>query len=223
VEVVPPRVVGVTLSPNTVTCGETSQCTVMLDRPSLVELFCGAPGFASIPPQLEIFATHNKGSFTVTTPAISTAFPPAHASILAIYRSSPMDTGTSASAVLTIQSRVVAGFVKSLVLNPTKVTEGKRSYGVVTLLNPVPVDTVVGLAANDLLISGIPQPPLMGNASEVASMPASITVPAGSPEGQFTITTNPSSVAPHSTRNVQISAAAGPLPVNAILEVEAID
>jgi kumamolisin len=227
VEVVPPRIVSLTLSPDTVTCGDPSECTVTLDRPSLngvvdVELFCGAPGFASIPqpPKLTINQNDDSGSFTITTPAISTAFPPAHASILAIYRSSLADPGTSASAVLTVQSRVVAGMVKSLVLNPTKVTEGNRSYGLVTLLQPVPTNTVVGLAANDLLASGAVQPPLMGTSSSVAAVPSSITVLAGHTQAQFTINTIPNSVSAGSTRKVQISAAAGPLPVFAVLTVQ---
>jgi hypothetical protein len=227
VEVVPPRIVSLTLSPDTVICGDTSQCTVTLDRPSLqgevdVELFCGAPGFASIPqpPMLKINQDDGFGNFTITTPAISTAFPPAHASILAIYRSSVADPGTSASAMLTVQSQVVAGFVKSLVLNPTKVTEGNRSYGLVTLLQAVPTDTVVGLTASDLLSSGAVQPPLMGASSSVAVVPPSIKVLAGDTQAQFTINTNPNSVAAGHTRQVQIAAAAGqPLPVFAVLTV----
>jgi hypothetical protein len=224
VEIVPPRVVSLILSPDTVTCGDTSQCTVTLDRKSLkgsvvVELFCGAPGYASVPQTLEIHEGDDSGSFTVTTTAISTAFPPAHASILAIYRSSPADTGTSASGVLTVEPQIVAGMVKSLVLNPTTITEGNRSYGLVTLLQPVPTDTVVGLAANDLLASGIVQPPIMGTSSAVASVPPSIKVLAGHTQQQFTITTNLNSVAAGSTRKVRITAAAGFLPVMAVLTV----
>jgi hypothetical protein len=53
-EVVPPRVVSLTLNPTTVTCGDSSTATVTLDRASLpgpvvVELICGAPGFATLP------------------------------------------------------------------------------------------------------------------------------------------------------------------------------
>jgi len=115
---------------------------------------------------------------------------------------------------------VVAGFVKSLVLNPTKVTEGNRSYGLVTLLQAVPTDTVVGLTASDLLSSGAVQPPLMGASSSVAVVPPSIKVLAGDTQAQFTINTNPNSVAAGHTRQVQIAAAAGqPLPVFAVLTV----
>ena len=90
----------------------------------------------------------------------------------------------------------------------------------VTLLNAVPVDTVVGLAANDLLTSGVVQPPIMGNSSAVAVVKPSVTVYAGHPDAQFTITTNPNSVPAGKTRSVQISAAAGSFPVSAILKVE---
>jgi hypothetical protein len=222
---VPPRLVSMVLSPDTVTCGDSSQCTVTLDRPSLeggviVELFCSAPGFAAVPTTLMIDEGDYSGSVTIATPTISTAFPPEHASILAIYRSSQADPGTSASGVLTVLPRVVAGFVKSLALSPNMITEGDRRYGTVMLLQPVATDTVVGLAATDLLISGIVQSPLMGNGSAVAEVPLSITVHAGDTQAQFTITTISNSVAAGPSRKVQISAAAGPLPVNAILTVE---
>src|SRR6516165_9173425 len=54
VDVVPPRVVSLTLSPDTVTAGDSSTATVTLDRPSLngsvvVDLVCAAPGFATVP------------------------------------------------------------------------------------------------------------------------------------------------------------------------------
>jgi subtilase family serine protease len=226
-EVVPPRVVSVALAPSTVLNGGSSQCTVSLDRASLkgkvtVELFCSAPGYASVPPTLQIDETDDHNRFTVTTPAIASPFPPAHATILAIYRASPTDPGTSASAVLTVEPNVVPGMVKSLALTPATVTEGGLSTGLVTLIQPVPTDTVVGLTARDLLANGTPTPPVLGGGSTIVSLPVppAVTVYAGHTQAQFTIKTKPNSVAAGSIRRVQISAVTGFLPAIATLTVQ---
>jgi hypothetical protein len=61
VTIVPPQVVDLTLSPDTVTTGNGSTATVRLDRPSLagdvvVDLGC-TTGFASVPPHVTIPVT----------------------------------------------------------------------------------------------------------------------------------------------------------------------
>src|SRR5262249_6679607 len=149
-EVVPPRIIAITLSPDSITCGQSTQCTISLDRASLdgdvvVELFCGDPGYATVPASWPIPQNSTSATFTITTPAFQVAFPTAHIPILAVYRSAAPDPGSSVAATLTIRPLVVAGFVKSLVLNPTTVTDGQSSHGIVTLIEPVPTPTVVGL------------------------------------------------------------------------------
>jgi kumamolisin len=213
-EVVPPRVVSVVLAPSTVSSGQSSKATVGLDRASLagdvnVDLLNGAPGFATlpVPPTLKIPQGKMSADFTITTPAMSVPFSPAEASIMAIYRSSNADSGSSASATLTVQPTVVAGILKSLVLNPTTVTAGGYCRGTVTLIQAVPTPTVVGLAALEPLAVGGGQLPLATNASTIASVPASVTIPAGQTSAQFSVTTN-SNFAPNSIRKVNIMAGA---------------
>jgi len=102
-----------------------------------------------------------------------------------------------------VESQVVTGIVKSLVLNPTEISQGSRSYGVVTLIQPVPTPTTVTLAALDpLAVGGLP-----GTSSSIASVPGSIVIPAGQTQGQFTIAASQSSI--HgTTRHVTIMAGA---------------
>jgi hypothetical protein len=203
VEVVPPRVVAVSLAPDTVTAGGTSTGKVVLDRPSLlgnvvVELVSGAPGFATVPSQVTIPQNQGSATFPITTPTIQIPFNPAHATIVATYGDS------SAQAVLTVNPSVIAGIIDRLTLFPNVVTAGIPSQGTVTLVAAVPSNTLVGLAASDLPGPGGPPP----GGSTVASVPNSITIPAGQTTGSFTITTNAGSVLPGSNRSVQILAAA---------------
>ena len=206
VEVVPPRVVSFTLSPTTVTAGDTSTGTVALDRPSLngpvvVDLVCAAPGFATVPATVTIPQNAGSVNFIVTTPAIMIAFKTATASMDATY------SGSVAYATLTVKSKVVAGILNTLTVFPATVTAGGFSNGTVTLVEAVPVATVVGLAALEANVGPggpIPGPP---SQSSVASVPPSITIPAGQTTGRFTIGTN-HNVSPHTTRHIQIMAVA---------------
>jgi hypothetical protein len=207
-DVVPPRVVNLMLSPDTVTCGQSSTATVKLNRPSLkgpvvVDLICIAPGFASVPAQVTIPQNSISATFTVTTPDIAIAFKTAHASISASYADS------TASAVLTVQPKVIAGILKSLTLFPATVTGGNISRGTVALMAAVPTPTVVGLAALEPAAPGTPgvHLPLPGNRSSLASVPAEITIPAGQTTGMFNISKQHDLV-PGSKRTVSIMAAA---------------
>src|SRR5262249_20820973 len=148
------RVLSLTLSPALVTAGGASTATVTLDRPSLsdsvvLDLLCGAPGFATLPspPQLTIPQGQSQGTFTITTPASALAFATAQVSIVAVYRLLPSVSGTSASATLSVQSSVVAGILHGLTVFPATVTAGSQSGGTVTLVQAVGTPTVVGLAA----------------------------------------------------------------------------
>jgi hypothetical protein len=206
VEVAPPRVVSLTLAPDTVTAGDSSTGTVTLDRPSLngpvvVDLVCAAPGFATVPATVTIPQNAGSANFTVTTPAIMIAFKTAHASMDATY------SGSVAFATLTVKSKVVAGILNTLTVFPATVTAGGFSNGTVTLVEAVPVATIVGLAALEPRIGPngpIPGPP---DQSSVATVPPSITIPAGQTTGRFSIATH-ENVSPHTTRHIQIMAVA---------------
>ena len=201
VEVVPPRVDSMTLSPDTVTAGDSSTGTISLDRPSLlgpvvIDLVSGAPGFATVPNQVTIPQNQLSAPFTIHTPPIQTPFSTAHATIVGTY------SGSSVSALLTVKSRVVSGILHSLTLSPSTVSGGHFCQGIVSLEQPVPTDTRVGLAAMDLSIG----PPGTGNPSSIASVPPSVTIRAGQTSASFDISTT--SPMPGTRRLAQIIAAA---------------
>ena len=211
VAVVPPRLTGITLSPNTVICGETSTATVTLERSSLasdvdVDVVCSS-GFATVPNQVSVLQNQLSKSFDVTTPDFPGAFNTAHPVIHATY------DGISFSATLTVKPKVIIGILRSLTLFPSTVKGGVASNGIVTLEETVPTDTLVALAAVDPL-SEFPDP---SNASSDVSAPDSVTILAGQISADFVITTN--HLPPHSKRLAAIIAAAGVVTKSAMLTV----
>jgi hypothetical protein len=191
VEVVPPAIASITLSPATVVSGTSSIGTVSLsigtvslNRPSLlgpvvVDLICGAPGFATVPAQMTIPQNQISAQFTITIPDILIPFVPAHAVIFATY------SGSSSSATLTVNPKVIAGILDSLTLFPSTVTGGNSSTGMVTLVAAVSTPTRVGLAAQE-----IGPGPGGGGGSFVAEVPSEITIGPGQTSGVFDIRTN---------------------------------
>ncbi len=184
VEVVPPAVSKVALSPDTVVCGNSSIAIVTLDHPSksgpvLVDLISSAPGFATVPAQLTIPENHPSWFVIVSTPQIQIPFTTAHAEIWASY------SGTSANATLTVEPKVIAGILSSLSVLPATIQGGNVSHGTVTLVQAVPTDTLVGLAA----VEPGTHFPLPGSESSVASVPPSVTIPAGRTSAGFLIST----------------------------------
>lgn len=184
VEVVPPQVTGLAISPDSVVCGNSATGTVTLNLPSVLgpvvaDLVCGAPGFATVPVTTIIAEHSTTSSFTITTPAIAVPFPTAHASIVASYGESWV------SADLTVTPSVIAGILSSLTLSPSAVPGGAPSHGIVMLEQAVSTDTLVGLAAlpEGLHLGGA------GQGSTEAAVPSSITIPAGGISGFFEITT----------------------------------
>lgn len=203
-QVVPPRVVSLTLSPDTVKCGETSLATVTLDvasklGPVVVELSSEAIGFANPDnPTLTIPQNKTTGIFTVKTKDFAVPIKTSKAVIWAQYGDS------AATATLTIKSRVVAGILNSISVTPTTVNAGETANGTVTLVESVPVDTHVGLAA---LEPGSGHFPAGGTPSSVASVsPSPLTIKAGETLGHFTVST--SDLPPHTQRRATILAGA---------------
>jgi hypothetical protein len=220
-EVVPPRIVAVTLSPSSITSGNSTQCTVSLDNASLdgsvvVELFSSDRFYAPVPAQVPINQGQRSATFMIATPAIQIPFGTVHVSILAVYRTGPSDPGTSAAATLTIRPLVLAGIVGSLVLNPTTIVAGGNSHGSVTLIESVPTQTNVTLLA----LSPFINPLLPDSAADGVSVPPSLPIQAGHTLGQFTITTSTSSGTLGQQRKVTITAAAAALPISATLTIE---
>jgi len=186
VEVVPPSVESVVFQPESVVAGNESTGTVSLNFPSLlgtvaINLIDASPGFATLqgPPPI-IPANSISGTFTVSTPKFQVAFPTAQAAIVATYGAS------FAKGVLTVTSSVVAGILSSLTVSPSTTVGGETIIGTVRLVEAVPVDTLVGLAA---ITQGGVVMPLPTNISAVASVPSSLTIHAGQTGATFRITT----------------------------------
>lgn len=203
IQIVAPQLVSLTLTPTSVPAGTGAVATLTLARPSLAgdvvaNLLSAAPGFATVPPTMRIAQGRTSSTFPVSTRAIAVPFTMAQADLQAEY------AGRAVTARLTITPTVVAGILAGLTLQPASVPGGAPARGVVTLHRAVPTPTVVGLAASD---GGANRPPLPGqNPSAIAHVPDTITIPAGSTTGTFTIRTSP--VARGSRHTVTIMAGA---------------
>ena len=165
--VAPLSVSSVTLNPATVTSGTPSTGTVTLNAaaPSggtVVTLKSSNTAAATVPASVTVPAGSTSTTFTVSTSAVTTS---TSVSITATYSSS------SQSATLTVAPLSVL----SLTLNPATVTSGTPSTGTVTLNAAAPSGgTVVTLTSSN---------------TAAATVPASVTVSAGSTSATFTVTT----------------------------------
>jgi hypothetical protein len=158
------------LAPNLVTAGSASTGTVTLNGTApapgvTVTLTCNNTQAATVPASVTVPAGANAASFTInTSPTTGNAV----VNITAAYN------GVSRPAVLVVRALALA----SLSLNPTQVTGGTISTGTVTLVGPAP--------AKGLVVT------LSSSNTQVATVPASVTIPAGATTATFTVTTNPS-------------------------------
>ena len=198
VGVAPPRIVSLTLSPATISAGDSATATVTLDRASKLgevrlRLFIGAPGFAALPdpPEARITEGGTTATFTITSKPSALSFPAAHVSILAVHATASGAVVSSASATLTVQPTVVTGIVSTVTLLPASVTAGGTSHGTVTLTQAVKTQTVVALLALEPDPRAGGQLPIVGHPSTVAvvSQPT-ITIGANQTSGTFTVSTN---------------------------------
>jgi hypothetical protein len=197
-----PQLANMTISPDTVFAGQSALATLSLNAPHpgfaiKADLICGSPGFATLPspPVAVIDKDQSSTTFGIATPAISVPFPPAKVFVYAT------SAGVTVGAVLTVQSTVNSGILKSVTLNPTVVTSGQTSQGTVTLEAPMAQDTIVGLAATE---TGGPFP-RPGDVSSVAQVDKpSVTVRAGDTSATFAVET--SAVTPHVRRTATILA-----------------
>src|SRR5207245_385785 len=110
----------------------------------------------------------------------ASAFKPASVIIYASYG------GATVTATLIVTPSVVAGVLKSITLNPSRVTGGSTSLGTVTLEGKVPIPTVVGLAAVE---SGAGPIRPHGQASAIVTVPPSVPIPPNETQATFTIRT----------------------------------
>ncbi len=194
----PLTALGLTLSASTVVGGNPVTGTLILSTPApaggtVVSLSSTDP--VSVPASVTIPAGQTTATFTVNTRAVGGAF-----NNVAINATAG---SLSATATLTVTPAAPPpGSLQSIALNPSSVAGGGTSQGTATLTSAAPAGgTVVTLSS--------------GNAA--ASVPGSITIPAGSTSGTFTVTTTTVS----SNTQVTITGSAGGATQTATLTVTA--
>jgi hypothetical protein len=169
--VMPPVVSSVAVSPTRVTGGASSSGTLNLNGPApangaVVSLSSSNAAVAAVPSSgtVTVAAGATTASFTVTTKAVANS---TTVSITASYGG-----GAPQTASLTVIPPVLV----SLTLNPSTVTGGNSSVGTVTLNGAAPPGgAAVSLSSSD---------------TSVATVPSSVTIPAGSTSATFTVNTS---------------------------------
>ncbi len=167
--VTPPALNSLSVSPTGVSGGSLSQGTVALTGPAptngvIVSLSSDMSSVASVPPTVTVLAGSNSTTFTITTYPIAAS---TSVIITANYN------GVTKTALITVGPPTLSTVTSS----PTSVLGGSSSQGAVTLSGEAP--------------SGGADVSLNSSTSSTATVPASVTVPAGSTSATFTITTYP--------------------------------
>jgi hypothetical protein len=163
----------VSLSPTSVTGGNSSTGTVTLSGPAptggaQVSLSSSNTAVARVPSSVMVAAGATSASFTVSTSAVTS---PTTVSI------SASCGGASRSASLTVTPvPPPAPTLSSLTLNPTSVMGGKSSTATVILSGPAP--------------AGGAQVSLSSSNTAAARVPSSVTVAAGATSATFTVSTS---------------------------------
>lgn len=166
-----------TLSPATLSGGDSSQGTVTLTSPAptggIVISLVSNNNAAVVPSSVTIPAGSSSATFSLSTSAVTGT---TTGNIVAIYNF----VIRTASLTVTAGSTVT---LSDLSVNPTQVTGGSPSTGTVTLSGPAPAGGInVTLSSNS-----------------AATVPASVTVAAGSATANFTVTTTSVTSATNST------------------------
>jgi LmbE family N-acetylglucosaminyl deacetylase len=184
---------GLALTPTSVVGGISSTGTVTLTGPApaggvVVTLSSSNTSVAAVPASVPVAAGATTATFTVTTVPIATS---TTATISATY-------GAARSATLTVNPLALSG----LSLSPATVVGGASSTGTVALNAAAPAGgTVVTLSDN----------------GPSATVPGSVTVPAGATSATFTITTVPVTA----STPVTVTATLGASSRNATLTINA--
>ena len=168
----PAALSSLSLNPTSVTGGNSSTGTVTLSGPApaggaQVALSSSNTAVARAPSSVTVAAGATSASFTVSTSAVAAS---STVTISAIY------AGANKSASLTVTPAAAPPpTLASLTLNPTNVFGGQSSTGTVTLTGPAPAG-----GAQVFLSSS----------NAAASVPSSVTVPAGATGATFTVNTS---------------------------------
>jgi subtilase family protein len=170
--VVTPTLTSLTLNPTSVNGGSPSTGNLKLSGPALtggaiVSLSSSNTAAATVPANVTIPAGATSLTFTVTTLAVTASTP---ITISASY------AGVTKTASLIVTPQPPSGpTLTSLTLNPTSVNGGSPSTGSVTLSGLAPTGgALVSLSSSD---------------ATAATVPATVTIPAGVTSAAFTVTT----------------------------------
>ena len=176
-----PALSGLTLQPSSVTGGAGVTGSVALSAPApasgVVVTLSSSDSAVRVPLSVSVAAGASTATFAITTTAVSAS---TSANVTASY------SGVSKSATLTVQP-AAAPVLSSLSLQPS-VVGGNAATGSVSLSAPAPAGGVVVT--------------LSSSNTGLATVPASITVPAGASSVGFSVSTT----TVKRSRNVQITA-----------------
>jgi hypothetical protein len=202
-----PRIKTFTLSPTTVTAGQSSTATITLESAYAADILVNllsVTGFATVQPNFTFPKNTITATFPVNTPASVLSFPAAKADIQASY------ADVTADAMLTVLPSVVNGIVGSVVLSPASVSSGGTASGTVTLMSAVGTATNVG-------ITSVAPGGMLGTTSPLVSSitPTTVTIAPGATTGHFQVKTK--SIAAGATQRTAIIEAIATRTVTATL------
>ncbi|HET9858881.1 MAG TPA: hypothetical protein VFQ19_03805 [Nocardioidaceae bacterium] len=158
-------------APETMTAGDTAQGVVTLTGPApsggaTVSLFSSNTGIVRVPPSVLVPAGDTSASFTVTAANASTA----SATVTAGYG------GVQRSVTIRVTAAEAGQSLNALSISPTTITDTETAQAIVSFTSQVASDKVVALSSDN---------------TSVATVPASVTVPAGAAGVTFTVTGQP--------------------------------
>ena len=189
----------ITLSPtSTIGLGGSSFATVTVASPNsadeTLQVTSSNPAVASVPNSVTIPVGSTTGGFNIFTTSVN---------VQTLVTISVSGGGVTRSAVLTVnpQAPAAAAGLTSIAVTPSSVTGGSSSQGTVTLSSGAPQGgAVVALSVSN---------------PGIASVPASVTIPAGATSATFSVTTTSVSASTATT----LSAAYGGVTRTATLTV----
>src|SRR5215813_12008291 len=168
----PSTLTTVSVNPASVVGGQGSTGTATLSGPAptggaVVALSSANSAVASVPASVTVAAGATSASFAVTTSTVAST------TLVGLNGSY---SGVTKTATLTVTPPPPPITLSTLTLSPSTVSGGVTSTGTVTLIGPAPTGgAVVTLSSAN---------------SAIASVPASVTVTAGSTSRTFTVTTS---------------------------------
>jgi hypothetical protein len=200
----PPVLAGVSVNPTSIVGGNSAIGTVTLSAPqsgsTVIALSTPAPTtVARIPASVTVPAGATSASFTVTTFAVTSQF---NMNIFADLAGSPEQ-----QALLLITAGSATTTVSALSVNPVSLVGGASASGTVTLSRAAASGGAV-VTLSKALSNG-------GPGTVPATVPASVTVPAGQTSASFAIGTS----AVTATTGVRISASFGGATLNSDITV----